>query len=240
MRSVEPDTDAGQPDLTGRARIREAAVALFAAEGFGVTVRRIAQAAGVSPSLVIHHFGSKAALKEECDRQVGRIMLEVKTITVAQPPEQAQANLLDQLAQADAYGYLLSYVLRSVGAGGAVAAQFVDLMTEVAVELLQRGVAAGAMRRPRDLEAMARYLTYSGIGALVVWHALPHPEAEPGSPAAIAAVLADLTLPTLELCTDGLFTDSAALDAYLASRTAPETEPERTAAEERAQTEDTR
>jgi len=43
--------------------IRESATELFAIQGFAATgVREIAERAGVDPSLVIRHFGSKAAL----------------------------------------------------------------------------------------------------------------------------------------------------------------------------------
>ena len=55
-------------DLTARARIRDAAIDLFAERGFGqATVRDIAQAAGVSSGLLRHHFGSKDGLREACD-----------------------------------------------------------------------------------------------------------------------------------------------------------------------------
>ncbi len=50
-------------DLTARARIRERALALFAKQGVAATpLRTVARAAGVSPALIIHHFGSKAGL----------------------------------------------------------------------------------------------------------------------------------------------------------------------------------
>jgi AcrR family transcriptional regulator len=43
--------------------IRDSATALFAEQGFAATgVREIAEGAGVDPTLVIRHFGSKAAL----------------------------------------------------------------------------------------------------------------------------------------------------------------------------------
>ena len=57
-------------DRSTRARLRDAAVAVFARDGFGATVRAIADAAGVSPGLVIHHFGSKDKLRAECDEYV--------------------------------------------------------------------------------------------------------------------------------------------------------------------------
>jgi AcrR family transcriptional regulator len=55
-------------DLTARARIRDAAIALFADRGIAASsVRDIAQAAGVSSGLVRHHFGSKEGLRDACD-----------------------------------------------------------------------------------------------------------------------------------------------------------------------------
>lgn len=66
-------------DLTARARIRDAAIELFAERGMdGTTVRDIAQAAGVSPGLLRHHFGSKEALREACDTFVLDRMLRLK------------------------------------------------------------------------------------------------------------------------------------------------------------------
>jgi len=56
-------------DLTARATIRNAALRLFAERGpDAVTVREIAAQAGVSPALVLHHFGSKDGLRAEVDR----------------------------------------------------------------------------------------------------------------------------------------------------------------------------
>ncbi|BFU47230.1 TetR family transcriptional regulator [Krasilnikovia sp. MM14-A1004] len=55
-------------DLTARARIRDAAIDLFAEHGFATaTVRDIAQRAGVSSGLLRHHFGSKEGLRDACD-----------------------------------------------------------------------------------------------------------------------------------------------------------------------------
>jgi TetR/AcrR family transcriptional regulator, regulator of cefoperazone and chloramphenicol sensitivity len=55
-------------DLTSKANIRNAALGLFAERGHdAVTVREIAAAAGVSPALVVHHFGSKEGLRSAVD-----------------------------------------------------------------------------------------------------------------------------------------------------------------------------
>jgi len=58
-------------DLTARARIRDAAIELFADRGIeGATIRDIAQKAGVSSGLLRHHFGSKEGLRDACDEFV--------------------------------------------------------------------------------------------------------------------------------------------------------------------------
>ena len=58
-------------DLTARARIRDAALAMFGERGVaGATIRGIAERAGVSPALVQHHFGSKGGLRAACDAHV--------------------------------------------------------------------------------------------------------------------------------------------------------------------------
>jgi AcrR family transcriptional regulator len=56
-------------DLTGRAVIRNTALRLFAERGpAAVSVREIAAVAGVSPALVLHHYASKAGLREAVDQ----------------------------------------------------------------------------------------------------------------------------------------------------------------------------
>ena len=60
-------------DLTAKARIRDKALLLFAEMGPDrVTVRDVAAAAEVSPGLVMHHFGSKAGLREAVDEHVAQ------------------------------------------------------------------------------------------------------------------------------------------------------------------------
>ena len=66
--SSSPHGERSPEDLTARARIRDAALQLFAERGIaGATIRDIAAAAGVSSGLVRHHFGSKEALRDACD-----------------------------------------------------------------------------------------------------------------------------------------------------------------------------
>lgn len=66
-------------DLTARARIRDAAIELFAEKGVaGATIRDIAQVAGVSSGLLRHHFGSKEGLRDACDEWATSRVAEVQ------------------------------------------------------------------------------------------------------------------------------------------------------------------
>ncbi len=77
--AAHPVGDPAFEDLTARARIRDAALRLFAERGMdGATIRDIAKAAGVSPGLVRHHFGSKEALREACDAYALERLMRIK------------------------------------------------------------------------------------------------------------------------------------------------------------------
>ncbi|WP_157073315.1 TetR/AcrR family transcriptional regulator [Kribbia dieselivorans] len=60
-----PAVPARPDDLTAKARIRNAALALFAGGGYdGTTMRAVATAAGVTVGLVVHHYGTKERLRD--------------------------------------------------------------------------------------------------------------------------------------------------------------------------------
>ncbi|MFB4311460.1 TetR family transcriptional regulator [Actinomadura sp. GTD37] len=91
------DGDPAADDLTARARIRDAALLLFAERGMkGATFRGIAEAAGVSVGLVQHHFGSKDALREACDAYTIDTVRRLSAATpgVGDPGFQAMAERL--------------------------------------------------------------------------------------------------------------------------------------------------
>ena len=66
MRSKSPSPE----DLSTKARIRDAAIRRFAADGLGASLRAVAADAEVSPGLIMHHFGSRAGLRAACDEYV--------------------------------------------------------------------------------------------------------------------------------------------------------------------------
>jgi AcrR family transcriptional regulator len=201
-------------DLTARARIRDAAIRRFGADGFGVPVRAVAAEAGVSPGLVIHHFGSKENLRGACDEHVLRVIREAETDAFTQ---RAPANWLQQLAALDEFAPLVGYLVQALLAGGELAATLMQRMTEDAEEYLADAVAAGTIKPSRDPAARAAWLVDVGIGAVLAF-VRRHPPVDGDYRGTLRAYAEAAALPALELYTEGLLTDSALLDAYLEHR----------------------
>jgi TetR/AcrR family transcriptional regulator, regulator of cefoperazone and chloramphenicol sensitivity len=76
-------------DLTAKARIRDRALELFARQGVAATsLRAVAKEAGVSPGLIVHHFGSKEGLCRAVDETVvRRIELALAEVPLSLPGE---------------------------------------------------------------------------------------------------------------------------------------------------------
>jgi AcrR family transcriptional regulator len=82
-------------DRTARAILRDEALRLFAERGAdAVTVRQIAEAAGVSAALVIRHYGSKDGLRAAVDDHVAATLERV----LAELAEPASGNPFDPAA----------------------------------------------------------------------------------------------------------------------------------------------
>ncbi|MGN8244470.1 TetR family transcriptional regulator [Cellulomonas soli] len=198
-------------DLTARARIRDAAIECFAEQGFDTPFRTIAEAAGVSPGLITHHFGSKAALRTACDAEVLQRYHDLKTDAMANP----SASLTSWLAAPGDTGVVTVYMLRTIQAGGQPARDFLASLTEQVRSLMAEGVAAGLIRPSRDEEARLRHLTQQAMGVMLVQF-LTAPDTTPDAfVASLHAREQDFVLPQLELYTEGLLTSSDMLDGYL-------------------------
>lgn len=211
MGSVKSSPDLTAVDLTTRARIRDAAVLRFGADGFRAPLRAIATDAGVSPALVIHHFRSKDGLRAECDEHVLRTIRDAKGHAVAR---NGSADMLAQLSSVEEYAPLAAYAVQALLAGGDLATAFLEHMVADAEVYLADGVAAGTIRPSRDPAARARYLVMANVGALLV-HLRTHPGAQNDFRTTMRELSGVTSLPALELYTHGLLTDRTMLDAYL-------------------------
>lgn len=157
-----PDDD----DRTARARIRDAAIECFAEAGVAATsVRTIASAAGVSPGLVMHHFGSKDQLRSDCDRHVAALVRGAKERAVAEGTD------LDPLGQIRAYEDslpLLRYLARTLGDGTPHVAALIDEMVDDAVVYTEKAVDTGLMLPSEDPRGRAAVLVLWSMGAVVL------------------------------------------------------------------------
>lgn len=211
MSSIGGPDERPASDLTARARIRDAAIASFAEQGFEASYRSIAQRAGVSPGLITHHFGSKQTLRAECDAEVLRRYKSLKSSSVGDP----SGYLFQHLAEPGPAAQLTVYMLRAIHAGGPPAHEFLEHLIDNAREIMQASVESGLVRPSRDEEARLRYLASQTMGAMLIQFLTapdPSPEAFIES---MRSRHQDQILPTLELFTEGLLTSRRTLDDYL-------------------------
>ncbi|WP_350275657.1 TetR family transcriptional regulator [Kribbella sp. HUAS MG21] len=193
-------------------RIRDAAILRYGRDGFSVGLRAVAADAGVTAGLVVHHFGSKDGLRRACDAYVLDVIRSEKLKAATGGPAAAIA----QLAAVEEYAPMALYSLRSLQAGGELATAFMERMCADALEYLEAGVAKGLIRPSRDPAARARYLATQAMGSLLLWVSL-HPGFREIDDfrKELRQISDEITLPALEVFTEGLFVDRKMLDEYL-------------------------
>lgn len=193
-------------------RIRDAAISRFGRDGFTAGLRAIAADAGVTAGLVVHHFGSKEGLRRACDE---RVLAVVRSQKEEATTTGSAAVLIAQLAEVEQFAPMALYLLRSLQAGGELAATLVEHMVRDGQEYLAAGEAAGVILPSRDPEGRARLLAYQALGGMLLW-ATTHPDYDSATFAAsLRAYVEQVTVPALELFTQGLFVDRSMLDDYL-------------------------
>lgn len=200
-------------DLTAVARIRDAAIEQVGQHGFAVGLRAIAQAAGVSAALVIHHFGSKEGLLRACDEQILEQIRESKSESLRSADP---TTWLSQMAEIDSYAPMMAYLVRSMQSGSDLAKTFWHRMIDNAEGYLEEGVRAGTLKPSRDPKARAKFLGMMSGGGFLLYLQMHD------NPSDLRAVLRDyaedMMLPALELYSHGLMADSSMYEAFLAQR----------------------
>lgn len=153
-------------DRTAKARIRDAAIGCFGEHGINATTaRKVAASAGVSPGLVMHHFGSMDGLREACDAYVAAMIRDLKsgamTAGTSFDPLAALRSSVDGPPMA-------RYLARTLVDGSPQVADLVDELVADAVEYTEAGVETGMLTPSKYPSERAAILTMWSLGALVL------------------------------------------------------------------------
>lgn len=162
-------------DRTARARIRDEALRLIADRGpDAVSLRDIATAAGVSPALLIRHYGSKDGLIEVVDSHVVATFEAVltrmteQTAMVGLEPT-AVPSLLDGLATyLPPDSAIPAYLSRLLITGGRAGSALFDRLFRLSRATLDAMVAAGTASPGADAEVRAAFLLVNDLAVLTL------------------------------------------------------------------------
>lgn len=192
-------------DLTARARIRNAALELFGAEGVNrVSLRAVASRAGVSHALVLHHFATKEGLRKACDEYVISL--------VRGGPEADLGDTAGLAAMLEAGTAVRRYLGRAFLDGTPQAAALFDEIVEATGRWLDQGVGEGWVRPSEDPRARA--------ALYVTWLLAPLAFGEHLSRALGASDVHDMgatlrfSRAGIEIFTRGVFADERVLTAW--------------------------
>ena len=162
-------------DLTGLARIRNAALEGFARNGVRATsLRDVAKAAGVSPGLVQHHFATKDALVRAVNDYVVAIAADAfSDLPETGSPLEVQKELGDRVTAFVAeQPTALLYVARSAADGDETTLRIFDAFVEIARGLWQRLADHGVLRRDADVTWSALHGVVLVLGTVLFREAI--------------------------------------------------------------------
>ncbi|MCH0539714.1 TetR/AcrR family transcriptional regulator [Streptomyces sp. MUM 203J] len=167
MRSIDAGSSRGAEDRTSRAVIRDEALRLFAEHGVdGVSVRQIAAAAGVSPGLVVHHFGSKEGLREEVDLHVVAVFDRMLKAAV---DGGAVTSLAEAMAgQLGEESPVPGYLSRMLSADGDAGRELFRRLFELSRRALAGMVGSGEAAPGRDPAVRAAFLLANDLAVFLL------------------------------------------------------------------------
>lgn len=194
-------------DLTARAVIRDEALRLFAEHGPDtVSLRRVAAAAGVSPGLVAHHFGSRAGLREAVDAHVARVFDDLFAILDGADWDDpgVGASFADAvLAHLPADSAIPAYLRRLLLSGDRPGQALFARWYEVTAQVLERLTGAGVLGPADDPAVRAAFLMANDLALLLL---RPHLTAVLGTDPLSPQGMARWTRTALAVYRDGIFT----------------------------------
>ncbi len=159
-------TQHSTPEHTNAERIRDAAIDLFGRHGFtAVTIKNIAEQAGVSPPLVMHHFGSKAGLRTACDRYVAQRIHASKIAAMSTGAGIGPEHLLTQMHEG---APILRYLFHALVAGGEGIDALVDQLVDDALEYTTQAEKAGVVTPSVNAHHRAAVILLWSFGGMML------------------------------------------------------------------------
>lgn len=208
-----PPPAGGKPGEEARAKILDAAVAYYAAQGFGrPALDTIAGNAGVSAGDALVLFGDEEKLRQACDEHVLAALVgwAHEKATLEGMSEVMRSYMADPLSYQAQIGYLGKVVAENAPA----AARFTGVLVDESESIIRAGIADGTMRPSEDPRALAVLLATTVLGMVTM---TPHIERilgvsdSGGASDSQQLMMLRLSVPALELYTHGLYTN----DSYL-------------------------
>lgn len=149
-------------------RILNAAIQEFAEHGFTkTTIRAIASTAGVSPGLVIHHFGSKLSLRTACDDHVFEAITDTKARNVEYAYFAVQAMFEDPTMTTN-----LSYLMKSLLDPSEHGQRYFDHYIDLVESYIAHGFAGYTFRQSDDPRGQAATIATLALAPSLLEHRL--------------------------------------------------------------------
>jgi TetR/AcrR family transcriptional regulator, regulator of cefoperazone and chloramphenicol sensitivity len=157
-------------DRTRRARIRDEALRLFADPGpDAVTVREIAAAAGVSPALIMRHYGTKEALRAAVDEHVAAVFEKMLGQATSRADPFALASVAELVAVAlPADSPIPAYLGHMLLSGGEAGTALFRRLYVAATDALTALRAAGFADGGADPAVRAAFLLANDLAVLML------------------------------------------------------------------------
>ena len=157
----------GQPaageDLTAKARIRNAAFELYAEKGEANTsVREVAQAAGVTHGLVVHHFVNKEGLRRAVQQHVIDLLRQAldKVPNDGAPADVARARDASVARMYSGNPACLRYLRRELLDPAGVDHELLDVLAEFTLSQVRdlRATGIAPVRTSEDVQVFAVFM----------------------------------------------------------------------------------
>ena len=144
---------------------------LFAERGaVAVSIREVASAAGVSPSLVMHHYGSKQGLKDAVDERATALVEDLFSELMASSRGGGTATSLAALFsdRLERESVLPTYLRRLLVDGGPAAESLFRTLFDATLSGLDGLEAAGLVRPAVDDRARAAFLLVNDLAVVLL------------------------------------------------------------------------